>query len=282
MPDPTLPTLDSVGNCQSFAVERIPEVTYKGHRVVTTATLAAAYGAGSKHIQDNFSNHAERFEEGKHFYRVVGAELRAFKNYPDNIGLVDPHARHLILWTAKGAARHAKILDTDEAWEVFEKLEDAYFEGAPAKVTRIGTAKEVAGVFRSYYGIARLIGCDRNQSALAANRAVVSEVGIDPLEALGIKALVAPQQAKDLTVTMLAEEMKVKSAIAMNQLLSERGYQVGKRDSRGRAYWEPTAKGQPFAIWKDTGKKHSNGTPVRQLFWAASLVPALQTDVAND
>ncbi len=35
--------------------------------------------------------------------------------------------RSLILWTERGAARHAKMLETDKAWEVFEKLEDNYF-----------------------------------------------------------------------------------------------------------------------------------------------------------
>jgi hypothetical protein len=33
----------------------------------------------------------------------------------------------LMLWTKKGTLRHAKILDTDKAWEVFEILEDSYF-----------------------------------------------------------------------------------------------------------------------------------------------------------
>lgn len=41
--------------------------------------------------------------------------------------LVAPRAKHLILWTERGAARHAKMLETDQAWEVFEKLEDCYF-----------------------------------------------------------------------------------------------------------------------------------------------------------
>ncbi|EOV4290520.1 P22AR C-terminal domain-containing protein, partial [Escherichia coli] len=37
------------------------------------------------------------------------------------------NVRSLILWTERGAARHAKMLETDQAWEVFEKLEDCYF-----------------------------------------------------------------------------------------------------------------------------------------------------------
>lgn len=37
------------------------------------------------------------------------------------------NVRSLILWTERGAARHAKMLETDQAWEVFEKLEGCYF-----------------------------------------------------------------------------------------------------------------------------------------------------------
>lgn len=40
---------------------------------------------------------------------------------------ISPKTRTLILWTERGAARHAKMLETDQAWEVFEKLEDSYF-----------------------------------------------------------------------------------------------------------------------------------------------------------
>ena len=42
----------------------------------------------------------------------------------------------------ESVARHAKILDTDQAWEVFEKLEDHYFA---AKVDA-GSAPDIPGV----------------------------------------------------------------------------------------------------------------------------------------
>ena len=53
--------------------------------------------------------------------------MREFKNKVTHSNLVAPRAKHLILWTERGAARHAKMLETDRAWEVFEKLEDRYF-----------------------------------------------------------------------------------------------------------------------------------------------------------
>lgn len=46
---------------------------------------------------------------------------------------ISSKTRHLTLWTERGAARHAKMLDTDQAWEVFEKLEDCYFTKKPAE-----------------------------------------------------------------------------------------------------------------------------------------------------
>lgn len=102
-------------------------IEYNNVRVILTEQLADFYGAQQKNINDNFSNHSERFVEGKHFFKLEGSELKDFKNITDHIGYVPKHAARLMLWTEKGAARHAKILDTDQSWNVFEQLEDCYF-----------------------------------------------------------------------------------------------------------------------------------------------------------
>ena len=106
--------------------DRTP-LSFRGERVLTTEWAADAFNAPVKNLQDNFANNASRFEAGKHYYRVEGADLRALKNRPDFIGSVGKNARGLLLWTERGIARHAKILDTDMAWEIFEELEDTYF-----------------------------------------------------------------------------------------------------------------------------------------------------------
>lgn len=104
-------------------------IEYKNQRIMTTRILAEQYGATEKNINDNFCNNRERFKEGKHFIKLEGKELKIFKNsLPDNIGQPLKFAPKLILWTERGAARHAKILETDEAWEVYEVLEDTYFK----------------------------------------------------------------------------------------------------------------------------------------------------------
>jgi hypothetical protein len=114
----------------------VDPVAYNGVPVMTTEMLAQAYGTEVKNIQMNFSRNSERFTEGTHFFKVAGAELKALKDSPTMSGSVDPRTPSLILWTEKGAARHAKILDTDEAWAVYEKLEDTYF-AAPRRPTEL-------------------------------------------------------------------------------------------------------------------------------------------------
>ncbi|EGE0084078.1 ORF6N domain-containing protein [Shigella flexneri] len=96
--------------------------------VITTELLAQLYGTEPVRIRQNHHENKVRFVEGKHFFKVVGndlKELRVALNYSQNP--VSPKARSLILWTERGAARHAKMLETDQAWDVFEKLEDCYF-----------------------------------------------------------------------------------------------------------------------------------------------------------
>ncbi|WP_141115628.1 ORF6N domain-containing protein [Escherichia coli] len=119
-----------------ISVETLSPITHNQIPVITTELLAQLYGAGVKNIQNNYARNAERFIEGKHFFKVAGdalKNLRVALNYSQNLqpslrGLqISPKARSLILWTERGAARHAKMLETDQAWDVFEKLEDCYF-----------------------------------------------------------------------------------------------------------------------------------------------------------
>lgn len=101
-------------------------------RVLTTQQIAEGYGATSKMISNNFNNNKERFKAGKHYFKLEGEELKEFL-YSYNLGLQEmginnpSKVRSLYLWTEKGALRHAKILDTDKAWDVYEQLEDTYF-----------------------------------------------------------------------------------------------------------------------------------------------------------
>ncbi|HBB7486502.1 TPA: ORF6N domain-containing protein [Escherichia coli] len=125
-------TLPTVNTLQPILHNQIP--------VITTELLAQLYGTERQRLTNNFNRNKERFIEGKHFFRIEGKELRELKNKnslrvpvrvvnkPSLRGLqIPPKVRSLILWTERGAARHAKMLETNQAWDVFERLEDCYF-----------------------------------------------------------------------------------------------------------------------------------------------------------
>lgn len=111
------------------SAENLPSLTHNHLPVITTELLAELYGTERQRLTNNFNRNKERFIEGKHFFLIEGDELRELKNRNSLRVFVKiaRNVRSLILWTERGAARHAKMLETDQAWEVFEKLEDCYF-----------------------------------------------------------------------------------------------------------------------------------------------------------
>ncbi|MDU1311696.1 MAG: ORF6N domain-containing protein [Clostridium sp.] len=109
-------------------MNNLTPLEFKNQRIITTKVLAEEFGTEEGNIQKNYSRNEKRFLEGKHYYKLGGQALKEFKNSLPTESL-EPikFAPVLYLWTDRGAARHAKILDTDEAWEVYEDLEENYF-----------------------------------------------------------------------------------------------------------------------------------------------------------
>ena len=102
-------------------------IEYSQQRVLTTAQVAESYKVTTDRIKDNFSENKSRYIEGKHYYFLRGEELKEFKNLVGKSDLVKKNAPSLYLWTEKGALLHAKSLNTDKAWEVYDFLVDSYF-----------------------------------------------------------------------------------------------------------------------------------------------------------
>lgn len=97
---------------------------YKNVRVLTTQQIAEAYGTDNKTISYNFNHNKDRYVDGKHFICLTGEELRAFREIHD----LPSNLNKIYLWTEKGAFLHAKSLNTDTAWGVYDRLVDNYFE----------------------------------------------------------------------------------------------------------------------------------------------------------
>lgn len=107
--------------------EELQIVEYEGIRVVTTKQIAELYGATPKKVSNNFNANKKRYTEGKHFFRLQGEELKEFWDM-SRISGQDKIPPRLYLWTERGALLLAKSINTDTAWEAYERLVDFYFD----------------------------------------------------------------------------------------------------------------------------------------------------------
>ena len=118
--------------------------------------------------------------------------------------------------------------------------------------------------------ILKAAGITGNQLAIAADNYYRKRTGISVIEASGVE-LVAPKQQQLLTPTQLGKELGL-SGRKVNLMLAGLGLQRRIGD-----VWEPTedckARG---AVLMDTGKRHGDGAPVRQLKWPSDVVNALR------
>lgn len=103
-----------------------PVVEYSNQPVVTTEQLAEFYGCEPSNIKKNFNANTSRFIAGKHFFKLEGDELKNLRVTFSDLQ-ISSMTRSLMLWTKQGAARHSKMLGTDRAWDMFDLLEENYF-----------------------------------------------------------------------------------------------------------------------------------------------------------
>lgn len=99
-------------------------IKHKNERVLLTSQLAESYGTDNKLISYNFNHNKNRYTEGKHYYLLQGEELKAFREIHD----LPNNLNKIYLWTERGAFLHAKSLNTDKAWEVYDSLVEHYFK----------------------------------------------------------------------------------------------------------------------------------------------------------
>lgn len=109
--------------------EIIP-IEHRSIRVLTSQQLAEFYKCEPIRIQQNYNSNKKNFREGDHFFVVKNKELKELKKHlvQNEMDIINTKASMIYVWTEKGAMRHAKILETEKAWEVYEHLEVTYFK----------------------------------------------------------------------------------------------------------------------------------------------------------
>jgi len=205
---------------------------------------------------------------------AIGTHCRGVaKRYPiaDALGrmqetrvLSEPDVLRLIVNCSLPAA------EAFERW-VFEEVLPAIRRTgsyAPPGASR-PSALEPTKEFKALLGVARLIGLDKNAAVISANQAVTKLTGTNLLGLLGQTHLEQEEQVQYFTPTELGARLKV-SAQKVNAMLAAPGFQA-----KSGKVWELLTAGRQYAMIYDTGKKHSDGVPVQQVKWSASVLDVL-------
>jgi len=211
---------------------------------------------------------------------VIGEGFKRFFNVEyvvpsKGIWLVNEAGAYIL--TMRSDKKIAKQFRKWLAHEVIPSIRKTGSYHAHPPSTLIPAAKEFHAAIR----IARVLGLERNQAILSANHAVRRITGTDCLEVMQITHLESESHEQHLTPSDIGVQLGGLSPQKVNKLLHSLGFQEPFRDKKNRLKWSATEKGKPNAILKDTGKKHTDGTPVLQTFWKKSVVEKLKVEVSN-
>lgn len=117
---------------------------YNNQPVATLGVLADYLGTSKKTLQGNLAKNPDKFNHGKHYFNISHDNLKSTTSrlgevfdYKGNTGLQ--------VWTERGCARLSKLLRTDEAWDLWELMEDSYFNSKPQIPKSFSEALLLAG-----------------------------------------------------------------------------------------------------------------------------------------
>ncbi len=179
----------------------------------------------------------------------------------------EPDVMRLMVGSTLPAAEAFERLVFEEILPTIRKTGTYTSPSKKEAPTAISASKE----FRALYGIARLIGCDKNVAAISANQAVQKLTGQNVLALLGHTHIEAENQSSlFFTPTELGARIGI-SARKFNMLLAEAGMQAKKGE-----HWVPLVAAEGFCRILDTGKRHGDGTMIQQIKWADNVLALVE------
>ncbi len=189
----------------------------------------------------------------------------------------------LILTSRKPAAKRFKRWVTAEVLPAIRKTGSYSVGGAKVEdASDWKLARERRLSMTHSLKMAALAGLAGNQRLIAANRATRATTGFDYLSAMGLAHMEAPEPEVLLTPTALGKQLGSLSAVRVNHLLAEHGYQIGGRDPKGWPYWEPTEKGIAAGGHMVELERSNKTGEARQLRWASGMVETLRRSITGE
>lgn len=261
-----------------IAGKSYPVIEFAGRpKAILDRHIGAIYGVATREVNQAYKNNPEKFPEDFAFVATKD-ELQKIKTfdlfrntrftYPPR--LFTHLGCNMLSSVLKGKVATGRIIEIMRAFTALER--------------RIGEI-EIIRCFESFKKAAEFCGLKGNQALLSASQATEKLTGYNVIELLGMSLESKVQQQKYIPTEIakiLSDRFHTKiSAVHVNKKLEEEGFQQSYRDHKNRIKWRllPNAQenGNEYAIYEDTEKKHSDGTPVLQIKWFEKIIAYLAT-----
>ncbi|WP_110685096.1 Rha family transcriptional regulator [Salinicola aestuarinus] len=250
-----------------------------GELITTTTAIAEGIDRDHASVVRLVREHRDDLEE----FGRVGFEIQPFETSGGTqrrevASLNEPQATLLLTYM-----RNTDIVRAFKKRLVrtfYEMRDQLRAEPAPAPMDDVAAISRASAIAGALDAAARALGLDDNMRRLSVNQQTHRRTGIDLLAELGATHLLSPANERYLTPTELGREFDM-SAVSVNRLLRDLGYQWQDRDAKGKTVWRLTGRGREAGgRLYDTSKKHSDGTAVQQIKWAESIAKVLGEEAA--
>lgn len=156
-----------VTGAQSFMEKNIPVVLGgfgPDNKCVCDKTIAEIHGMEPKNVRARITDNIERFREKVDYIDLlqracVTSTSKSKRGYsPQVLELLQSmgyskqsvaQAEHIYILSERGYGKLVKIMDTDQAWEVYEKLLDEYFELRDSRRAKASTPDDESRKLRA-------------------------------------------------------------------------------------------------------------------------------------
>lgn len=246
-------------------------IDIKGEKWVTRKQLESALGVGNL-----APLHARLFDKGE-------LKENIHFSYWTNDALVKSRGNQTsVIYSYRGIIRIAMASEGRNAVAFRDWAETALYEimttgsyisRSDSQLLRTAADQEaLQRIAVAHAGILEVLGITGNAAVIAVNNKIkqLTQGAEDPLGSTGNTYLIADTQEQLFTPTEIGKKVGL-SAVNVNKRLIEAGFQV-VNEYKGKKIYELTEKGKVFGQYLDTGKKHSNGQPIRAVKWFGSLV----------
>ena len=200
---------------------------------------------------------------------VGSIDIRKLNNAGENF-LTESGVYKLIFKSRKPSAEKFQDWVTDVVLPTIRKT--GSFSIHTENETKIPDYKNALDSLTFHMAAAQIFGFNHSQAMFQTNRIVKQQFQIDTMKNLGIANVVSPVQEKYYSATELGHKFGGLSAQKINNMMEQAGIIKASRNKKGEKVWEITEYGlnNNLALYKDSGKSHSDGTPIQHHYFFES------------